>query len=298
MSKERLVRKVVSLLVCGFSACCAYATSGVMQVTGSRILSENHTGTVVLGANATLNCNGRKILNGTQGNVCGNNDRSCGVLMKQNNATVRNCTIEGFNTGIDVIGVMSPTIDNNQIYENTVGIRIRNVFGGGRNVISNTIMESAEEGLNIDDSTNLNFIDNHISYNGRDGVDVGNSQTLVFRDNRITDNTLNGIELDGSSFNALIKNYLSHNGRSQQRSGISLGTSDFNRLACNTSNRNGRNGIRINDGSDSNIIEKNSATRNVQGDAFESADSRFNSWTGNVFKDRGQSGTPDCANVN
>jgi parallel beta-helix repeat protein len=269
-----------------------------MQVSGNRTLSENHKGTIVLANGATLNCNGKLIESGTQGNVCGaSNERSCGVLMKSGPATVRNCKIEGFNTGIDVLDVYSPTLDGNTVTENTVGIRLRDVFGSG-SVINNTVMENTEEGINIDDSSGITFRNNRVSYNDRDGIDVGTSQTLVFRDNRITDNGFNGIELDDSLYIAIIKNTISHNGRSQNRSGVSFDNSDFSRVACNSSDYNGRNGYRITNDSDNNVIEKNTAKRNGEADAVEDGGSGSNTWTGNVFRDRGQSGTPDCANVN
>jgi parallel beta-helix repeat protein len=276
----------------------ALATTGVMQVSGNRTLTENHKGTIVLASGANLNCNGKLIESGTQGNVCGtNNERSCGVLMKSGPATVRNCKIEGFNTGIDVLDVSSPTIDSNTVTENVVGVRLRNIFGSG-SVTNNTVMENTEEGFNIDGSSGITFRNNHVSYNDRDGFDVGTSQTLTFRGNNVSDNGLNGIELDDSMYIAIIKNTISHNGRNNNRSGVSFDNSDFSRAACNSSDYNGRNGFRITTDSDNNIIEKNTAKRNIEADAFEDGTSNNNTWTGNVFKDRGQTGTPDCSNVN
>ena len=123
---------------------------------------------------------------------------------------VTNCTITGFNVGIELVNVAFGTalIKNNNITEGWwpevgayYGIRLES--SNGTVIHNNTISSIGLAGIQIENSESCIVTDNKISQM-LDGLEVISSSQLLVTNNSFTDNSFHGVVLDSDSFSNLI----------------------------------------------------------------------------------------------
>ena len=166
--------------------------------------------------------------------ITGNGEQPGIVLNTVSGVTVRNCTIQKFNTGlIDVNG------NNNTIEKNT-----------SRNNIYDGFVINA----------NNNSVFQNIAHdNGNSGISIGGKNNDAYY-NRAYSNTQSGIVLFGHGDNYVFKNLSQKN----TLSGILINNSDNNQVIRNRVYYNKENGIYTLGNSNQNIIAGNNAESNAE----------------------------------
>lgn len=275
------------------AASAASATSGIMNISGSVTLTENHTGTIVLnGPNARLNCNGKSIIDSTQPAFCGEaGNESCGIYISGvDYPYVINCTVRNFDIGLYAAEAYLPTVRNSTFRSNVQGMKIVDSTGSSGTFLQNNLFQdNSEEGLAIRRTTSLRVLSNKFWYNDLDGTDVNNSSRLVFNLNDHSGNSYNGLEVDTSTLITVTNGKFVLNGNTgltgEFRSGLSFDNVDQATVTGNTLNKNERNGIRVTDGSSNGTYTNNTGSGNVDFDAYQSNSSTGNTWSGNTWGD-------------
>ena len=120
----------------------------------------------------TLDCNGAKIIgNGYFDNEQLRQDTGAIKAAGRNGLTIKNCNIEGFNTGLDVVASYNLIIENNEFKNNAFGVYLdRDSPSGSRiaDIFNNDFIGNSQVGLSVFKSNNVdrnqiyqnNFIDN------------------------------------------------------------------------------------------------------------------------------------------
>ncbi len=120
-------------------------------------------------------------------------------------------TIDGTGTGSGVFlnGVDNVTVKNCNITDFSDGI----MLGSDSNTIEgNTITDSGDDGIDINDSDNNEIEGNTITNSGGDGIELDNSDDNTIYHNTITDSGDDGIELDDSNDNDVTDNNINNSG--------------------------------------------------------------------------------------
>jgi len=151
-----------ALCVALLPAVAVSATTGTMQITTDATLTEDHSGPIdVMADNVTLDCDGHTVTGSGTGHGI-DVDYRTGV-------TVRNCTVSGFDMGIDL-----QTSDGNVVTGNTVtgnsGDGIHLSFSDNNTVTGNEAHDNGANGFSLNGgSTGNTFTDNTANDNGLDG---------------------------------------------------------------------------------------------------------------------------------
>jgi parallel beta-helix repeat protein len=118
----------------------ASATSGTLTITTNTTLTEDHYGTIVIGAdNITLNCAGHHLYAPGSG---------AGVrLDNRTGVTVKNCVASGFNTGFSIVNANGNKLVGNTASGSTgfAGFLLSNA--SGNTLRDNTASGNLKEGL-------------------------------------------------------------------------------------------------------------------------------------------------------
>jgi parallel beta-helix repeat protein len=233
MSKQRIgVVSTVVFVLASLLATSASATSGLLVVTASTTLTEDHFGSISIDSDhVTLDCAGHTIHGSGE---------SAGVMLdSRNDVTVKNCLAAGFVNGYVVLDDGTPLTPN------------------ANTLISNTAVANAAAGFAIEaDGTTM--LRNVSRGNGADGYFISHVRDLFVR-NQAIDNEGNGFSLVIADRNRLIDNLASGNAAD----GFSLTESLFNVFELNRAEHGGAYGFALRFGSAENTLEANEAVGNV-----------------------------------
>lgn len=296
---------IVSIL--GFAACFStpvFATEGVMYLTGGAFtrLTDDHHGTIVTASIlSTLDCQGHRIVNSSQPAVCSTDNGStfqCGVeVANASRVVVQNCVIENFDVGINVRNASIISIDNNELLDNTEGLRavqFNTLWAYGNKILRGL------QGISIRNASSFFFSFNDVWWVGGDGVDINFSDKVYLDNNVFYDNTDHNVEIDDSSSIVVRNNYF--DGR-RVRDGVDLETTSDNLQIENASNITvrdnfirdaGRNGIyirNVNNGVVRNNDVDNSGRIDSDAADCRHRDSTNITYSGNNFRTVYSSGT-------
>jgi parallel beta-helix repeat protein len=276
------MRRVISVLGVAVLALAlapaAAATAGTLFVTSDTILTEDHHGSIVIGADdVTLDCAGFGVIGPDQpdGIVIDGYDR----------VTVKNCHITGFEEhGINIPAAAYPELTGNvsEINERSgyyLGFVSHSVLQG------NTARDNGGHGIEFEGGPSFgHLVEDNVSTDNFNGFYITAVSGSTFAGNVASYNEMTGFELDqdvgpGNTFEG---NEASGNGER----GFNVNQSNDNLLAGNTLSGNGgagillggaRNTVRGNDvsgngftgielpGSDDNVIILNSLAGNGWG---------------------------------
>ena len=226
---RRLWLLLAGLVALILAAVPASASTGTLTITSSTVLTEDHFGPIIVGADGvTLNCAGHSVVGSGAANVWGISlDGRTGV-------TVKNCTVTGFDRGI----VLS-SADRNRIVGNTA-------TGNGHGVY---LWPSSDENT---------LVGNTASDNTHQGFFVHGSERNVLKNHVANDNAPGGgFGLGhGGGFNQLVGNTASGNDH-----GFYLSDTGNNVLQGNTAT-GGFVGIQVNGGGSGNVLSGNTLSGN------------------------------------
>lgn len=266
----------------------ASATSGVMTVTSSKTLTENHHGVIVIaGNNITLDCAYNYLYENTatSTHICGaNDDQSCGILIVgRSKPTIKRCRPRYFQIGMYLESVSQGKFHNNRFEYNVEGVRIQSSSSGVFD--TNYYRYNDDEGLDVNGQSLWNeFYRSLFNGNGVDGADFGGVAQPRIEDSDFVDNGYNGLELDGCTMPFIFYNVFQDNGfASGSRNGLSFDNTDMAFVEDNYAFDNARDGFRVTDDSDGGQFTGNVASGNGQCDAREDSSSS-NTWGGNSFQ--------------
>jgi parallel beta-helix repeat protein len=275
----------------------ASATTGDLYVMTDTTLSEDHFGSILIFANnATLDCAGHAVIgNGT----------GVGINVLAAGASVANCQVEGFETGI-LDSSDGTRILNNVATQNGQGIRLvvatgatvsgnsanKNAFwgiiaaqGASGNVISdNTTKGNRLIGVALNSASD-NWVIGNVAAENRDGFDSGFSSSFnTFRHNVATNNESTGFGFaDFANSNTIDHNVSVNNGSGPNGGGFAIGPASGNIVTNNIAMHNGSSGFNVFFGSELNLFKRNHACQNFFGDAFDSSTGAGNTWIDNHF---------------
>lgn len=178
---------------CGGSVFCACGDSVRGSATLGADLTGCKTGLRLKGA-ATLDCAGHALLAAPSGSAEG-------VIVEGTGATVRNCTIAGFKTGIRVRAGGGNLIEDNDVVDSgRYGMELA-VATTGNTIRRNLVTGSGDEGIHVGTGADGNVIaDNEITHSKR--------ENLYLLD--VTGCTIDGNVLRGASAAAM---YVKHSSR-------------------------------------------------------------------------------------
>lgn len=197
-----------ALCVALLPAVAVSATTGTMQITTDTTLTEDHSGPIdVVADNVTLDCDGHAV-NGSGTGHGIDVDYRTGV-------TVRNCTVRGFEMGIDL------------------------QTSNGNVVTGNTATANSRDGIHLSSSDNNTVTGNQAHDNNVYGFSLnGGSTGNTFTGNTSNDNGLDGFFSWESSGNTYAGNEAHANSGSGISDDAAVGASTYSKNHC-TGNTNG-----------------------------------------------------------
>ena len=214
----------------------AFATSGTLFIAIDTVLTEDHTGDIIITADdVTLDCDGYRVIGDSTTN---------GIeLVGRSGVTIQHCEVVGH----DEIGILVDGGSDNTIYMNTAsGNNLSGILV--INSSYNLVAQNTMEGNGLDGITNMNtaqyntIIRNIASNNGNDGIFLAyeaNRNKLI--GNRMNGNGRNGLTLtEASRMNTIWGNRALDN----VDNGIWLVLSEDNKLIRNVACRNGSFNVR------------------------------------------------------
>jgi parallel beta-helix repeat protein len=182
----------------------ASASSGTLVITSNTKLTENHNGTIVLAKNGiTLDCGGYSVVGNGAGSGPGIH------LPGTRAATVKNCTVTGFDYGVLLEDARNNTLRRNAAVNNY------------------------DRGFHLEVSSGNTLVDNHANGNGVHGFAAVRGTVNTFKENSAEGNGAVGYSLIFSNRNDLRENVATGN-----QAGFSVQSSSGNVLARNTSSSN------------------------------------------------------------
>lgn len=248
---------LIATLALGSAA--ASATSGTLTILADTVLTEDHTGDIIVGAdNVTLDCNGH--------GVSPDGVATFGILVSaKSGVTVEKCDVSGFDQGVVVEA-------------GSTGIHL-----------SGNTANSNGEGFRIDSSSSVTLLENTANNNDSWGFILSNGTVnSTMYANVASNNALIGFALDIASNNELKDNRASGN----QTNFNIVSKSNGNSLTGNISEGGGFGGagFTLADDSNSNTLTGNTSTGGV-GPGFVVQDSSDdNVYVGNLSTDNGGAG--------
>jgi len=171
-----------ALCVALLPAVAVSATTGTMQITTDTTLTEDHSGPIQVNAdNVTLDCDGHVVTGSGTGHGI-DVDYRTGV-------TVRNCTVRGFEMGIDL------------------------QTSNGNVVTGNTATANSRDGIHLSSSDNNTVTRNQAHDNSGHGFSLNGSSTgNTYAGNEAHRNGEYGIDDDAVGANTYSKDYCTGNG--------------------------------------------------------------------------------------
>ncbi|MFC2143846.1 NosD domain-containing protein [Candidatus Aenigmatarchaeota archaeon] len=125
-----------------------------------------------------------------------------------NNTYSNNLISNSNNTGIHFDGTTeNQIIENNTFYNNTIGIKFNKYNQKNHRIINNTIYESSDKAIALDDLSNLTIESNTI-YNNGYGIHIVNSTNGTIYNNTISNNNYYGIYFNNTWNLTVYNNYL------------------------------------------------------------------------------------------
>lgn len=233
-----------------------------LTITSNATLAEDHFGSVVIAAdNITLDCAGHSLIGpGEWGN---------GVTFPgTNGATVKNCTVTGFDGGFNIQGSNNLLV-NNRVVNPPEG----NGFGLGRppggvavagNTLSGNTVTGGQHGFWLIDTADNRLLNNTVTgtHTGFQ-INAGATGNLVWG-NRSDQNLDFGFLVDNTTGNTLIANTATLN-----TVGFGIARSTHNMLVGNTASNNRSTGFSVNSWegvpADDNVLIGNTANSNANG---------------------------------
>lgn len=285
------MKRLFALLVVAatLSTPSALASTGPLYVAANTILTEDHTGNVVVTAdNITLDCGGHRVSSAAPG-------VGVGILIERHSGvTVRNCFVSGFDKGFFLVGASRNTLTENHATGNNTGFFIvsSDADANGNLVADNVASDNHDTGFNTS-GWGTNPVDGTI-YTGN----VANNNTWfgfgawratgnAWRTNTANGNGHWGFALfrDVTTGNVLEANSASGNGES----GFLLLEAVSNTLTANTSTHNVGSGF-VFDSAHANNAVGNDGGHNAQvgfwlvggssANSLSDNSANFEGWTG------------------
>lgn len=274
----------------------AFASSGPMYVTSDTTLTEDHYGTIFVGAeNVALDCAGHAVIGEGVG---------VGIYLGANGVTVTNCTVESFATGIQT-DARGARIITNTLNHNGEGLRLggatgatvsgntanNNDFWGilacckaSDNTISdNQTKENRVVGMTLNDASSNRVTGNVSVHNGSGfGIGLGSALNTVSH-NVAANNIRSGFDFALADNNTIDRNVSVNNGSGPNGGGFSFGPANGNTVTNNVAMHNGSTGFNVFFASELNLFSGNHACQNFFGDAFDSSTGAGNIWSDNHF---------------
>lgn len=270
MRRLGLLPVVAGAVLLALSSSSALASSGTLIITSDTTLTEDHFGSVVIAAdNVTLDCAGFRIAGpGESGN---------GVTFPGTNAaTVKNCTVTGFDGGFNIQG-SDNVLTNNRVVDIAGNGFIIGTPPGGVAVEGNTLRQNVTRG-GVHGFWLVDTSGNRLRTNTATGSDVGiqvngSGGWNELRGNLVTDNGF-GILLYNTSGNVLFENRAAAN-----EVGFVVARSTHNVLVSNTATGNIEIGFWLS-GASRNLVTGNIATGNGNSGTYMSSGFMIDSWEG------------------
>jgi len=244
--------------------------SATIYIGSDTVLTADIYDKVVITADGiTLDCDGYSII--------GSGWHTGILLDNRNNVTIKNCVVENFMYGMEIIASSNNTISNNIVSNNDYGIYL---YSSSSNTISNNNASNNDYGIHLFLSSNDNTISNNDIYSSHyHGIYIGESLSNTISNNNasnnsagirlvlVSNNTISnndiylnrwaGILITSSSSNTISNNNVSNNS-----DGILLGTSSNNTISNNDIYSNIDEGILITSSSNDNTIYHNNIINN------------------------------------
>lgn len=260
----------------------AHATSGLMTITKTTKLKENHRGQIRFGANnITLDCAGHKIsYSAPSSGGCGTNGAStCGIHVRNRTGiTITSCkVVGGYDYGMWINGTTtSSKVEHSSVTKAGVGFRVESA---SHLRISNSAAVSNQAGVEVRNSTDVTFMHTHAVYSTGDGFDINDSTKTQIHYAFVYANGVNGIEFDDSPNSRVLNTEAQANGKH----GISFDNSTGIYISRNLIHGNVENGVRLQN-CDFGTIRYNQVDNNGSCNANQDVASTGNSWTGNTLQ--------------
>lgn len=274
---------LVSLVLGAAASGSAHATSGIMTITSTTTLTENHTGQVRFGAsNITLDCAGYEIRFAARqpAGGCGvSGTQTCGIRsLNRTGITIRNCDVVGaYSYGVWIQGTSTAsTVRDSSVTDAGVGFR---VDAASNLQFFNSAAVSNSAGFEIRDSTNVMFTSTDAVYSTGDGFDINDSTDVRIQYGFVFANGVNGIEFDDSPGSSVLNTEVLNNGQH----GVSLDNSSGIYISANEIHGNVENGLRLQN-CDNGTVRYNLVDNNGTCNANQDAASSSNTWTGNTLQ--------------
>jgi parallel beta-helix repeat protein len=287
----------------------ATATAGTLVITSDTILTEDHHGSIVIGAdNITLDC-------GIYNAVLGPDQENGIVVDGYTGVTVQNCEVVGFDgygiwvgstrgtrllnntagwnglSGIDIVGSTDAVVTDNVTRQNGLGSGYSGIDIEGSSSVTvqrNVSFGNEGNGFYTFMASGIEFVDNHASGNGNGGFSLDEGTTAsTFLGNWAVSNESFGFIATSSGQNRFIRNNIRGNGDV----GVALHHSPQNMIRENLIEDNGVQGIRV-DGSDRNQILYNDVRANGLHGVMLQNGSDYNAIRYNDVLYNGSSGIP------
>ncbi len=226
-------------------------------VTTSVVLGNNledcpAAGLVVAANGITIDLNGHRISAATASASPGIDN-----LVGSTDVTIKNGTIDNFDTGVAAWGVRNVVQD--LIVTRAINHGIFLTLADDTVVRRNVILRSGTA-IQADNSTGVTISQNTGVRNTGDGIALDTTDASSIASNRLFGNNFGISLLDASNNNSISGNHASAN----RIDGIFLQASTGNSLSRNTTSGNDVIGIRLNTGATGNTLIKNTTTANTQ----------------------------------
>jgi len=226
-----------------------------------------------------------------------NSNASVITIQGRNHVTIKGFQITGAGTdksGIYVLGSTYCTIEGNILYNDALGVYLKNSDNNivRNNTASKDLLIGTGRGINLEQSNYTTVSDNTVSnqrygiyvYGSQENTLSGNTASQSANDSILVENSINnvlesntaksnaryGIYLSGSSNNYLSRNIASSNSKGIYVMNSSENIISNNTVYNNTVEVNTSNGIMLS-GSDGNTLEMNKAINNIYGISFDSS---------------------------
>lgn len=280
----------------------ASATTGTLTITGSTTLSEDHYGSIVIGADdVTLDCAGHQVI------YPGTNPGGPGggiLLVGRTGVTVENCHVTGaYQYPVAVMQGSS----GNTLRDNTATGYIRNGFslvdGADNNTLTGNVATGGLHGFWVVDASGNVLADNQ-SYDS--GFQLGNGPGTTTTNNTLVNNTSSGsihasFSVFGANGNTVTNNTATHNGvagfsamvasgntfrhDAATYNGIGFDVVDGtgNTFTKDAANHNAQIGFMIYPESTGNVVAGSQAHNNGFSDAADDTSPSTNTWTNDNF---------------
>jgi len=189
---------------CALISACPYAISQAGTYLLGENLSTSGTCITINADDVLLDCAGSSITNATQANVA--------IEVLGDRATIRNCTLSGFEKGINLNGS-----DDTELSGNSISGAFYGIYVGSSNaakILNNDVSNNSYTGVKFvtSDGAGGGQITGNIFDSDRTGLDGWTWNNYSVTDNTFNGNTLAGIDCTRCSGNTISDNAITNNG--------------------------------------------------------------------------------------